>query len=157
LTTSKNQTELNKIKSVDEVSTTQLPNNKPTFEDSPLPPIITSDSSSNMINMQKPVERLVSQHLNSLTSVYAESQAREYRQSKTSPLINTDSSINTFLPAEIAPQIDVDCVSTTKKILASISTFTQGRLKCRQHNFEQFIDKRLGNSLNDEDKSEHSN
>lgn len=123
-----------------------------------IPPaaVLTSDSSTKSIMIEKPLQRMVSKHLQGFQDDYSQQQAREYRQRKISPTINTQTAVDTFLPVEIAPDVTVDCGNIAKKVLANVSQFTAGRVKCRTSNqFQSFIDKRLGKpAVNDENKTE---
>lgn len=106
---------------------------------------------------QNPYQQLITKQLQSFQNQYSQSQAEEYRQLKTSPVINTQTAVNTFTPREVAPNIHVDCNSSLKKALANIAIVTNGRVRCRNNNqFQQFIDKRLPNTIDEDDKRSKS-
>lgn len=98
--------------------------------------------------------QLVTKHLQSYNAQFSQQQATRYRQLQTSPIIDTETAIDTLTDIIERPQIDVDCGDGIKKVFVGLSILGNGTVKCRDNGqFQDYIDNRIkGVGLNSHDK-----
>ena len=83
----------------------------------------------------------------------AEMAAKAYRKQKTSPDIVDPRKDKLEEEVNAPPTVNVNCSDTTTNVLATIATFTGGRVACsnRSNGFDKSIDKHLNKGVKDDE------
>lgn len=83
----------------------------------------------------------------------AEMAAKAYRKQKTSPDLVDPRKDKLEEEVNAPPTVNVNCSDTTTNVLATIATFTGGRVACsnRSNGFDKFIDKHLNKGVKDDE------
>lgn len=91
---------------------------------------------------------LVTKHLKNYHNLYSQQQAKEYRELKTSPIIDTVNLFDSTGETLRLPEVKINCNNGGKELLVAISTLLSGTMKCNTNNeFQHYIDKRLQSQL----------